>query len=94
MSPDHQHSTTSNHSSWKRSAWAHKVTCLGAISDATTYRPSLPPYRVGDGLHSIGSVQDGFWGNLSMFVLAILFTHGTRGGGTTQALKAKGVAYG
>ena len=44
--PNLQHYTTLNHSPWCRSAHAHGVMVLGALSDGTSYRPPLPPYRV------------------------------------------------
>ena len=33
--------------------WAHGLMGLGVISDATTYWPQLPPYRVSNRLHFI-----------------------------------------
>ena len=41
---------------WCRGARVHIVMVLGAISGATLYRPSLPPGRVGNGLHSISGL--------------------------------------
>jgi hypothetical protein len=48
MPPNHQHSTTLNHSLWKRSARAHILTCLGAISGPTAVQTGLHSnWRVG-----------------------------------------------
>ena len=40
-------------SPWCKSARAHEVMVLGAISGATSYWPPLPSYRVGNMIHSI-----------------------------------------
>ena len=48
MPPNHQHSTTLNRSLWKRSARAHILTCLSAISGPTTVQTGLHSnWRVG-----------------------------------------------
>ena len=51
--PNHQHSTTLNHSPWKRSGHPHRVTGLGAISAITTYQSPLPSYKECNRFHSI-----------------------------------------
>ncbi len=40
----------------KRNACANGVMGVDVISGATTYPPPLPPYKIGDGIHSISGL--------------------------------------
>jgi len=93
MFPNHQHSSTLNCSPWKRSAHAHRLSGLGAISDATLYQTLIPSYRVDNRLHSI---SDRFKMGLGWLVNAYYTYYIHRGGRGEQfqAHKAKGAFMG
>jgi hypothetical protein len=92
MPLNHPHSTTLNCSPWERSAWAHRVTVLGAISDANTYQTPIPPDKVGNKHHYIsGRFKVGSW-----WLVNAYYSHpipAPEGGGGSSP-QYQGVGYG